>query len=380
MLSKDTLSFCRNLVSDPSFRWKYLLDLKVRYRGLMGYFSNYISEEVIAAAGFHPVRIIGSISDSENSPRFLYTPVCSFARDVFAAACSGEFSMLSGVIFPNSCDSLKVLRQMWRHTVEQPHLYTLLHPVNTGDIAVTYSADRIRDLADYLQSLAGTPFSTEDLKNTVEKFNQIRRLLRDLYAIRQRNPAFLKGSDAVALMTAGLMMERDEYLTILTRLIQTVQDKIQMEGRQKRIMIIGPLMDQLGLLETIEQCGGSIVYEEITNGARYCDTDVETEGDLYENLAKRYLKAGPSPTLNNPKAVEAEVFRKRVSELNLQGVICINQKFCEPHIHNYLMKKDLLRQMNIPTLMLEVEHGRQAVQQRVTLRIESFLETIGDAI
>jgi benzoyl-CoA reductase subunit C len=98
---------------------------------------------------------------------------------------------------------------------------------------------------------------------------------------------------------------------------------------------------------------------------------------LYENIAQRYLLADPSPTMNDMARVEGDAFKNRVRELNLDGVIFINQKFCEPHVHNYLAKKDILKQMRINCLMLEIDHGVPDIHERDLLRIESFIETVG---
>jgi benzoyl-CoA reductase subunit C len=139
-------------------------------------------------------------------------------------------------------------------------------------------------------------------------------------------------------------------------------------------MVIGPLVDNYVLLNRIERLGAIIVDDDITNGSRYCSQDVETRGDLYENLAKRYLSAGPSPTLNSSIKTDETTFQNRIDELNLHGVIFINQKFCEPHVHNYFAKMAVLKHRKINVLMLEVEHAGLDVSERDLLRIESFIE------
>ena len=137
---------------------------------------------------------------------------------------------------------------------------------------------------------------------------------------------------------------------------------------------MGPLTDNYALLNKIEQLGAIIVDDDITNGSRYCSQDVETQGDLYGNLAKRYLSAGPSPTLNSSIKTDERTFEERIDKLDLHGVIYINQKFCEPHVHNYLSKLEILKQSGINVLMLEIEHAGLDVSERDLLRIESFIE------
>jgi benzoyl-CoA reductase subunit C len=176
-------------------------------------------------------------------------------------------------------------------------------------------------------------------------------------------------------MTAGLMIKRDEYNTMLKQTLAECQNAPD-AAKQKRLMIIGPLLDNIDLLRTIESFGACIVTDEITNGWRYFDQNVQIDGDLCENLAARYLQAGPSPTLNTDPQSMLASFRGKVSKLDLDGVIYINQKFCEPHIHHYMAKSDILKDMNINCLLLEIEHGTQKISERDLLRIESFIEVI----
>jgi benzoyl-CoA reductase subunit C len=367
------LEKCKDLISKPDYRKTYLLDASKKYHGITGYFSNYIPEEIIAVAGFYPLRIIGFFDNSKSSHRSLFNPVCSFVRNIFLAACSGEFSFLRNIVFPNSCDSLKVLRQMWEYEIKKPKAYTLLHPINTDSGSVQYFARQIKAFAGEMKRESGADFTDAELKKTIDKYNQTRSLLRRLYDIRKNN-TFLTGSDAVALMTAGLIMDRDEYNAMLSRIIDDGLQSSHGNKNLKRIMIMGPLMDNYMLLNRIEQLGAVIVDDDITNGSRYCSQDVETRGDLYANLAKRYLSAGPSPTLNSSIKTDERAFKERIDKLDLHGVIYINQKFCEPHVHNYFAKLAVLKQKKINVLMLEIEHDGLDVGERDLLRIESFIE------
>ena len=372
------LDHCRNLVSQPDYRKEYLLRLKDQCRGLIGYFSNYIPEEIIAAAGFHPVRIIGSFDTSQSHQRTLFNPACSFVQDVYAAACCGEFSLFTHVIFPNSCDSLKLLRQMWESEVKTPSAYTVFHPINADADSIRYFAEECKRFADELKSISGVNFTEADLTEKINQYNQTRSLLRKLSEIKTEIRAFLSGSQFITLLTAGLIMDRNEYNQILEQLIQEGTDQqFQDDKSKKKIMIIGPLMDNIRLLEQIEQSGAMIIDDDITNGTRYFDLDVRTQGDLYINLAERYLRSGPSPTLHTDPRMDIQSFQDRVSGLDMDGVVFVNQKFCEPHVHNYLSKIEILKKLKINYLMLEIEHDRAALSERDLLRIESFIEIAG---
>jgi benzoyl-CoA reductase subunit C len=373
---KHLLEKCKSLISKTDYRRAYLLDIPKKYYGITGCFSNYVPEEIIAAAGLYPLRIIGFWDTSKSPQRSLFNPMCSFVRDVFLAASCGEFSFLINVVFPNSCDSLKVLRQMWEYEIKKPKAYTLLHPINTDDSSIQYFASQLRVFAAEMKKETGVDFTDTKLKKTIDKYNQTRGLLRQLYDIRRTN-TFLTGADAVALMTAGLILERDEYNSMLRQIIDEATQNHRSDKNLKRIMVMGPLTDNYAMLDKIERFGAIIIDDDITNGHRYCSRDVETTGDLYENIARRYLFADPSPTLNSDIKTDEQTFRRRIDGLDLQGVIYINQKFCEPHVHNYLSKLEILKQSGINVLMLEIEHAGLDTSERDLLRIESFIEIAG---
>jgi benzoyl-CoA reductase/2-hydroxyglutaryl-CoA dehydratase subunit BcrC/BadD/HgdB len=361
----EILEHCKRLVTCPEYRDRYLKTISGSRR-IIGYFSNYIPSEVIAAAGFHPLRIIGLFNTAGSRP--LPRPLCSFVQDVFAAGLNGMFSDLSAMIFPNSCDSLKALRQNW--SFQSIPALVLNHPINTDRNAAAYLAGQVRQLALDLQQLSGSALSHTALHETAAEYNEIRRLLRRLYALRTRQTVDLNYSDLSAVLTAGFIIERTEYLTCLRRLNDVVAP-----GSPKRftarVFVAGPLVDHVALLEKIEELGGLIVDDDVTNGRRYCDDDVALQGDLYENIALRLL-SDPSPALNGQSA--KMLFQKRIQETQPDKVIFINQKHCEPHVHRYLEKKDWLDRMGIPHLMLHIDHAQARVQADDLLRLESFME------
>jgi len=359
------IEHCNKLLLQPDYRQRYLTSIQSRSSGIIGYFSNYIPPELIAAAGFHPLRIIGRFGAGDGQPMF--HSVCSFAQDVLAAARAGEYDLFNRIIFPNSCDSLKALQQVWEDEFRGIPCWTLRHPLNTDASAVNYFAGQLKALDVDLQKTSGRLPSENTLRDVILEYNGIRGLIRQIYELRQEGRSAL----SYAVMTAGLMMDRTEYADILRLLLNEV-GRPSPTCSGKRILIAGPLVDHYPLIARMEELGANIIADDITNGWRFCDCDVRPEGDLYQALAHRILLSSPSPTLNAPSG-DAD-FVHRVSQLHVQGVVFINQQCCEPQVHSYLSKSRLLEPLGIPSLFINVEHGEWQVQEHDLLRIESFLE------
>ncbi len=368
------IEHCKSLVLQPEHRRRYLKSIQERSNGIIGYFSNYIPPELIAAAGFHPLRIIGHFGAGDGQPMF--HSVCSFVQDVLAAARAGEFAELDGIIFPNSCDSLKALQQVWEAEFKSLSCRTLRHSLNTDPSAVNYYAAQLKELAMDLQKTSGHLTSENTLREVILEYNDIRGLIRQIYELRQTGQSAMSYADWLAVMTAGLMMDRTEYADTLRQILEQGRHNPASHSG-KRILIAGPLVDHYPLIAQMEELGASIVADDITNGWRFCDHDVSIEGDLYEALAHRILLSSPSPTLNAPSG-DAD-FVHRVRQLGVQGVGFINQQCCEPQVHSYLSKSRLLESFGIQSLLINVEHGEWQAQEHDLLRIESFLELAAKA-
>lgn len=367
---QHNLEHCRKLIAEPSYRRDYLRSIANRKGGVVAYFSNYIPAELISAAGFHPLRILGRFAAGDGQP--LPQPVCSFVQDVFAAARAGEFADLRGVIFPNSCDALKVLQQNWDSS-RWPAVWSLRHPINTDASAVQYLAEQLKTLGGRLQSASCVAVSNERLTQMIVEYNELRDLCRKLYLLRQAGELTLDYADVLAVTTASLIMERSECTAMLLQLLKSCRCAPKAPG-SKRILIAGPLMDHLALACQLEQLGAFIVSDDVTNGWRSCDRQTSIGGDPYANLARQILESHPSPTLYSPLADAA--FLEHAAQANVKGVIFINQKFCEPHVHSYVARSGGLQKLNIKTLLIELEHGRPDAQEHDRLRIESFLELL----
>ncbi|MBW1946047.1 MAG: 2-hydroxyacyl-CoA dehydratase, partial [Deltaproteobacteria bacterium] len=84
-------------------------------RGMIGYFHPVVPEELIYAAGLHPVRFIPNFKDSITiGNSYLQTYLCSYLRADFDQAISGKHSHLDGVIIPRSCEAVTFSYQTWK--------------------------------------------------------------------------------------------------------------------------------------------------------------------------------------------------------------------------------------------------------------------------
>lgn len=371
---EERLQRCEKLISDPLYRRSYLESAKSRGRaGLAGYFSNFIPCEILTALGLHPTRIIGRLSENQPPQVPMSGPLCAFVRDSLAAAQSGGLDYFDLVVFPHTCDALKVLLARWPAALAGK-VEALAQPVKTGDTAVEYFAAELSRFSAKLSSRFGRRLLPDDLRKAISDRNQTRGLLRKLYARHASEPRGLPMSRLIAVVTAGYIMESEIYNALLRDL--DAPFAAPAAGKPyKRIIIAGPLMADIKFLREIEAMGAVIVHDELSNGSRSVLEDVGTEGDPYRNLANAYLKSARSPTLDCGSRCQ-DIVLSETEKCSAGGVLYLVQASCEPHIFGYLESYRQLKARNIRCQLVEVDNAVSGMDDRQRLKIESFLTTV----
>ena len=128
----------------------------------------------------------------------------------------------------------------------------------------------------------------------------------------------------------------------------------------------------------IEDCGGVVVTEMLDEGIRHFRWDVETEGDLIENITKTYYSEKNPPNIFQPSWKKRFEFMKQlISDYKIDAVIWYQLSFDEIYNLESSCVAKWLQEMEMPFLKLEssYEYSREAMGP-LTTRIESFIQSI----
>ncbi len=90
----------------------------------------YTPEELVLATGMFPVGVWGSNTELSKAKTYFPAFICSILQTTLENALNGEYDMLSGMMIPNYCDSLKCMGQNFKLTVENIDFIPVTIPQN----------------------------------------------------------------------------------------------------------------------------------------------------------------------------------------------------------------------------------------------------------
>ncbi len=356
----------------------YARRIRASGRSVIGYYCSYAPEEIIHAAGLHPVRLFGTGGDSGIADRHLQAYCCSLVRGALAESLTGGLDYLDGTVFPHTCDSIQRLSDIWRLNTGHGFFADVVLPVKlTGESARQYLIDVLQRFKRDLESYFGLTVTEESLRSSIRIYNTIRSCLNEIYELKSRNPGLLTGRELFSIVRASMVMDREGLRDKLQALLRELREGVPgRDGRGRRLMLVGNACNHPDVYDLIERSGGQVVWDDLCTGTRWFSGAIREEGDPVASIAERLFERQVCPSKHKSPTARGEHLVAQAREHGAEGVIFLYLKFCDPHSFDYPYLKGYLKDAGIPSMLLEIEDTLPPEGQILT-RIETFTQMLG---
>jgi benzoyl-CoA reductase subunit C len=370
----SVLSMCRDIVDDTTFptvqRWR------AAGGKTLGHFQVYFPEELAHAAGMLPVKMRGSQVERKNADSHFGSYLCSIVRSSLEIALNGSVQLDMFVTHP-ICDVARNLAGIWGRNFDYPAQILYLPQNANSAYSVQYLRDEYARVLRDIEQVAGKKVSDDDLHKSIAVFNENRRWLRELYAIKRETPWLLPIDEAYVLVNLGGMIPREEHNELLAALIPQIKARTAKKQDKIRVVFEGGFCEQppLDLLRVISQ-SCYVVDDDLLIGLRWILEDVPSEGDPLMNLADAYLnKSSYSPVQHDLRKPKEKMLLERVKNSNAQAAIITAAKMCEPGLEEQVAYSKKFDELNLPYFISEFEE-RMTAYDSMQIQLETFVENI----
>lgn len=333
----DILEYSRKIAFDLQFthakQWKAQGDGRI----VVGFLPIYFPREIIHAANGLAVGIMGAGDRKQiiKGDAYYQSYICHLPRGVIEMALDSSLHEFDGFIFPAICDCIRNLSGMYKITKRGNFQRYFDYPQNFSPAigGVFYRQEMEKVLHDMFQ-INRAEVTRENLNKAITLYNKNRRLIEEIYTIRNEYPWRLSAVDTYHIIRAGLTMPVEEHNQILEAVVEQLQEEQGEPMDNIRVVISGSFCEQppVGLIKSIEMAGCYIVDDDFMLGSRWIQGDVDdTSNDPLGALVNAYLTQSTFSSavydVGNPKG-------KRLVHLvksrNADGVIFSAASFCDP--------------------------------------------------
>ena len=355
-------------------RHRYAMEWKASTgRKVMGYLCTYLPDELIYATGSLPVRILGSHEPQDVSERHIYSKWCPCSRDFLAQGLLGRYDYLDGILQGQCCIHMKQTYVNWCRHLNPGYCYDLyVPPYLQSPMARTNLARGLEELRRSLEEATGTALTPYVIRSALEVYDTNRRLLRAIYDLQKQDTPPLTGTETMEVVLATMLMDKKEANAYLEELLAELKARPQQGNGHLRLMFIGSGNDDLDFLRLLDSMDLSVVVDEHCIGTRYFWSITPDDADPIAAIADRLIAKPPCPNKDLVEKRRMAFLEEIARDFRVQGVIIMQQKFCDPHQWDAPDIKATMEKMGIPTLFLESDIVVPVGQFRT--RVEAFAE------
>jgi len=302
----------------------------------IGFMPVYAPLELFHAQGVLPVGLMGG-GEMEiiRGDAFYQSYICHIPRSMLELGLNGSLDCLDGVAFPATCDVIRNLSGMWRMLFPDKLVHYLDVPQDfRPEVGGEFWRRELEELAGKIAARGGRALEPERLRESIRAYNEHRREVRAVYALRREEPWKVPTHELYVVMRAGLSLPVEEH----TEMIRTYReaagaDESRRPMDQARVVLTGAFCEQppLGLIKTLERSGCYIVDDDLVLIHRWHERDIPEDGDPLESFVGSFLQDSVACAVRYIDTEEkgASLIRK-VREARAEGVLFSAPSFCDP--------------------------------------------------
>jgi benzoyl-CoA reductase subunit C len=346
---------CLALYEDLNFGYAREWKAAKPGRKVVGHMPFYVPRELIHAAGALPLGIFGGGDQLEviHGDAYYQSYICRIPRSTIELAVTKRLDFVDGMLFPSICDVIRNLSGMWK--VMFPNVYAKYIDVPQNyrdDIGGTFYVNELNELREGLAGLAGRPIADDDIRAAIGLYNENRRLVRRVYALRATEPWKAPAADVYLLMRAGMTLAVEEHNRMLRDYLDAAAASEARRRDNCRVVVTGAFCEQppLNLVKSIELAGCYIVDDDFMIINRWEQSDVATEGDPIRALADAYIHQSghTAAKYEENQAEKGRWLVDAVRRTRAEGVIFACPSFCDPALLERPMLQRALAENKVP--------------------------------
>lgn len=331
------LKECEELAFDLNFQKAKKWKSEDKKRIIIGYLPIYVPREVIHSARGLPVGIMGAGDRKQiiKGDAYYQSYICHLPRGIIEMALDNNLNEFDGFLFPAICDCVRNLSGMYKLANRGKFQRYFDYPQNFEPlIGGIFYKQEMEKVMDDMFKINGVQVTVETLNHAIKLYNTNRKLIEDIYNIRQEFPWRLSAVETYHILRAGITMPVEEHNEILKQVVEHIQSERGEPMDNIRVVVTGSFCEQppIGLIKSIEMAGCYIVDDDFILGSRWIQGDIKSNTDNpLEALTDAYIHQSTFSSayydVGNPKGKRLV---KLAKERNADGIIFSAASFCDP--------------------------------------------------
>ena len=213
----------------------------------------------------------------------------------------------------------------------------------------------------------------DDINNSIALYNAVREKVMLFLQKYWTGYIGQSGYEIFSLLKKGINAVPEKFQVYLTNIMKQSGDTRDTRD-VPRLFVWGSIMENERIIKVIEDAGAKVVAEDLCNGSRHFDAQINISEDPILSIAKRYISRAPCSRMVNVLDRINNVLTSMQAK-SIHAAIYHTLKFCDHNLMDYPVIKKAFHEKNIPLLHLNCDYTISSEGQ-IKTHVEAFLEQL----
>lgn len=351
---------------------------------LAGCLCSYTPQELLDAGGIAAVGLCGTSNETiPDAETVLPKNLCPLIKGTYGFALTQKcpYTYFSDIIIgETTCDGKKKMYELLNDLKET---YVMQLPQGQGrSYANDIWYEEVKLLKAKLEEKFDVEITEENLRAAVQKRNELRRAVLDMYHLQENVPPAMRGTEMMLELQKGTFtFDIDKQIENVRALVDRVKTAYEAGERPvpksaKRILITGcptgGVIQKVGMV--VENNGGVIVCLDDCSGERTRSKMIdENAEDIIRAISDTYLSINCSVMTTNEGRLDNT--KKMIEKYRVDGVIEVVLQACHTFNVESYKTREMVEDLGVPYLKLETDYSTTDSGQ-IETRIAAFIEIL----
>ncbi len=340
----------------------------------------HVPFELLHAADAFPVRLRATgCKNCIDAEACIGQNSCGFTKGILQHLMDGTYE-LDGLVTSNGCSAASGIITNWMNITKDSNklqlMYEIAAPLMNNASSYKFFSGELDELKEELEKLTGSTVTNQKLKESVDKYNTARELVKQLYDLHKAEHPVISGTETLQITLAATEMPIEKYIEYLEAALEDTKHRKPLTGFSARVMLVGSALDDPEYVKAIEDCGCLVVADYNSFGLRFLREKLEyDEADMMAALSKYYLCRSSCPRMMDGSDTVHEYILSASKEFKADGIIIESLKHCDKWENEQYLLVDTFKEADIPSLTLGRDQQMSGAGQ-FGIRVEAFRELL----
>lgn len=347
-----------------------------------------IPEALLELPGIVPVRLRAPRTGSlDLSTYYVGSFLCEYTRAILERAIEGGYNFTDCFITPDGCTMINrcVENMELIKTMDKPdYFYEYLEiPMKADDNGLAlYVLQCRKHILEPLHNHYGVDISDAALRESVNKYNRIARLIREIGEFRKEANPRITGYEYHIITMCTYVAPKDMLIEKLEETLEEIKHRKPdvKNPYRARVVMVGSEVDDVDVIKLIEETGAYVCADRFCYGSFPGRDEIvlTDDEDVLTQVCRQYMyRSQCARYMNQDKIQERRRYVASLAEeYHADGIIYEQIKFCDPWAYERTVASGVLREnYGYPVLSVDRPYVVGTSGQLRT-RVQAFIESI----